>query len=777
MKRKIKNKNGFFQKRQIFKMLVVLALAIFFFIISASDSLAASCRCATRTGTADYTPVGSEFQTDSRDECIQSCLNQGATHYQYGLNVLIWADAKGVTNAAKEAVDEVAKGAKTVGSIAAAPFLWVFNFLLFAVWTVCNLLLFVAAMIFDWSVNPANFTLVVGNEAVYNGWVIVRDFLNLAFILVLLFSAFCTIFQVEKYHLKKILLTLVIMALLVNFSFPIARFIIDTSNVLMYFIIGKAFPSFSESSGLSALIAKTWYIMKLTAPDFSASDILYAQNFTVKALFAIIFTFLLAITLLVVAVLLVIRIVVLAILIIFSSIGFVAAIFPSTKNFADSWWTQLFKQSFFGPIMLFMVYIALTMMEMMNKDNKLWTSVEKQVGQNASLGNYSDTIIIGTYLAIPIVILWTGLVAAQKLGAAGAGWAVGMGQKMAKWPARMAGKGLRYGAVSGLKKFERDVLASRGFSPRAFIEGWKQRAADVEKKVMGPAAGAWHARLNKWFSRGKEKSDYYEAAAIQANIREKQKQISETSEHSDFLMDRFNQVKERGGYQEVAAIFRTLFNNNDQNEMIKFFGGEAGDVEPENIKKFLFAHLTQSAIKGGMTKEKAEAFAIKQITDLSEVAFMKGNYGNYGMTVFKDGKWQLSDINEQARAAVGKGTNIEPQTKVRSWHWNSFLVEKGDGTGAGELHSIGKALLNGMTMSEVNQMNRARPDLIKNLASDSAIKSIKDHAKKVGGDQQKIIESFADRIAQEYGKKIEEATEEMKKETSKIVDQFGRPIS
>src|SRR3990167_7929341 len=146
-------------------------------------------------------------------------------------------------------------GAKSLGKgilrVAGNPLLWVFNLLLYGVSLLIWLLLFLAGILFDWAVNPENFALVVNSKSVLVGWTIVRDALNLAFILVLLFSAFATIFQVEKFHLKKILLTLVLMALLVNFSYPISRFIIDAGNVPMYYLISTAFPNSTNASGFS----------------------------------------------------------------------------------------------------------------------------------------------------------------------------------------------------------------------------------------------------------------------------------------------------------------------------------------------------------------------------------------------------------------------------------------------------------------------------------------------------------------------------------------------
>lgn len=756
-----------------------------------------------------------------------------------------------------------------------APLFIVFNTILYAVFGLMGVLLIMAGVIFDWAINPGNFEAVMKMESIYKGWTIVRDFLNLAFILVLLYSAFCTVLQIEKYNLKKIILTLVLMALLVNFSFPVARFIIDTSNVTMYYIVGKAFPWVDNESGLSTSIIQFSGIIIDLLPGANCSDTPFgkvgcffkgvwnnlfdAPHVTVQLMGAILYMFLLAITLMVIGVLLIIRIVVLAILIIFSPVGFVAPIFPSTKNFGDMWWDNLFKQAFFGPVMAFMLYISLFMM----KD-----ILDHDVGgmANFTLHNlgkgspYSNIIVSGVMMTIPLVLLWTGLIAAQKIGAMGASAVIGKASKIANWPAQMLGKGAKYAAMSGLKKFDRDVLMKAkgpsfkfpaftnpltgkkhderevgldNLSPRAFVEGWKRRAAEVEKKAMEPAVGGMQDKLN--LTLGKEKTNYRNLA-IQRNIVAKEKEAAEVSENSDSLMQEFVAAREKGDYQKMSGIMRVLFKNNDQNEMIKWFGGKEGQVNPEDVKRFIRVNLTKAAEASGMTHEEAEDVAVMQATDMSEMSFAKGNYGNYGMTTYdkikkkmrfseSDHKIEKTDeegnivmdaagnvmyeeeksadgetpaidekgniiyktIDEQAVASVAKGKLVESQSKMKGWHWNTFFQENASKDplkqgSTGKLHNVGKAQLEDLTMSEVNQGGRVRKDFVIRLTDpeNDSIGQIRAHAKEVAArvgknenenrtnkEKAKIINAFADRLLKERGAIEEEEKEGEKGEKGK----------
>jgi len=332
-------------------------------------------------------------------------------------------------------------------------------------------LLSAAVALFGHIVDPVELNKIIDNGAIKETWKMVRDSLNFAFIIMLLFSAFSTIFQVEKYSYKKILLHLVLMALLVNFSYPIARFVIDISNVLMYTILNNLFPNFDASKIFTGL-AKDSGLGKLVKPG----NVTTSANFSFL-IAAIIFVFMFMITIMTLAILLVIRAIALAILIIFSPIGFVASISPATSNYSDDYWKELIKYSFFGPLIIFTLSVAIKLiasisasggaMDMMKFANK--TSVD------------SNFVTAIAFFAIPIIIMWMGIGLAQKMGIAGAA----MAQK--------AGKAAVMGATVG--------AAAYGLRKSGIAGGLKQRVDDIKKK------GVTLGRFNFGGSDNQEKRD------------------------------------------------------------------------------------------------------------------------------------------------------------------------------------------------------------------------------------------------------------------------------
>ncbi len=349
----------------------------------------------------------------------------------------------------------------------------------------------VAASLFQWVVTPSNISTDTGllnQMAVKNVWVMVRDTLNMTFIMILLFAAFCTVFQVDTWNLKKVWLSILINALLVNFSFPIARIFIDISNVAMYYFLNNLFNGTGGGSGsaiMASFSSQSGLAVLLTPTKYSNDSITFL-------LFSIVFTFILAITLLVLAGLFVIRLIALTMLLMFSPIGFVGYIFPGTKTFASQWWEQLFKYSFFGPIMVFMMMVALAIM--------------KAIPQNfttAAAGNVVEGVDphwIGTaaLYMIPVIILWTAMGISQEMGIKGSKAIVDIGQKWGK---------------AGLMKMSGAKFAKDTFG--AYQTRRKQGDAEKISNRLGKFVGSQQDRLRATLPGrgGKQANQRYQADA------------------------------------------------------------------------------------------------------------------------------------------------------------------------------------------------------------------------------------------------------------------------
>lgn len=371
------------------------------------------------------------------------------------------------------------------------------------------ILLSMAEVIFQWIVDPQVMTAIINNTAVYETWRAVRDVFNIAFIMVLLFSAFATVFQVSKYNYKAVLQNLIIMALLVNFSYPIARFIVDVSNVIMYSLLqglggNTSFVSIIDRSGVTS---------------FSTTE----DPSLVFLFFAIIFTFIFGMTLLIIAVLLVIRTVTLAIYIMFSPIAFVGSILPGTKlaSSGSEWWTTFMKHCFSGPIMVFMLYVANALMiaVISLQSGTLKTVAGTQVTGTAIANSLQDLLVKAAFFSMPVIVLWLGIIEAQKSGLAGASAVVSGGKKAGKWLAKnplggAVGLYAKQKGYTGAAKAKLQALQDKSpFSKSAVDARAAAKAAKGPFAVKGAEEAAMKRQSEEYKKQGLEEAELKSRAA------------------------------------------------------------------------------------------------------------------------------------------------------------------------------------------------------------------------------------------------------------------------
>lgn len=661
------------------------------------------------------------------------------------LNPLTWA------------YDKVAAITKAIWSIPAGIFLTVINGLLYAVFTVNGLLLMFAGVLMDWATNPANFLIVANNAGVYESWKFVRDILNLFFIVFFLFAAFATIFQVESYNYKKILLKLVIMALLVNFSFPIARFIIDVSNVLFYGIFSMG--GFNQNTRLGGTLLSNLNVWTLVAPEFTKHAVTSPSTLTTQLIFSNIFLFVTAVTFMIIAALFVIRIAVLTVVIIFSPVGFVAGVFPGTKKFADQWWEALFNQSFFAPVMALMIVVALNVMRAMNSGNKLKESIDKtMVGQSVS-GDYSTIIVSGATMAVPLIILWIGMMSAKKFGAIGADSVVGMGEKVAKWGAAAQFKAGWAGAKWVGRKAEGKLAqgkVTKWFSPTVLKEGFKSWSTAQHHEDMLPiemAKARMHNNLNTAVSSTVGKvpllnkfihNDGTDYAFLEQNKQKahyesqlKERGGGELTEDStrQFLREAMNEHNTPKALAAMTALSRM----NGLDNIAGDFGAEMLEKAKTDVKIVEDYNATMREMLERLGVD--DQSAMKHMHNFGENAKSKGDaaFGDLYEVDTKSGKWMengddpaLGDPDSDARVAArdtahastvaGNFRKMKAQTRQDVMHSRALFAqdvidEKGNRK-YGDLHSVGfaiaKDIINQDDVKNVSRKNGVVDDSIKN---------------------------------------------------------------
>lgn len=230
--------------------------------------------------------------------------------------------------------------------------------------------------------------LVTTPSFVLEGWKLSQGLVNIVFILILTFIGLATILRLQSYQLQKTLPSLIIIALLVNFSGLLVGFFADMGNILTNVFIGKGLFS-------GDLLGFTFTL----SPAGNVAKILF---------------YLVAISILfIIALMFIVRMVILWVLTILAPLAFGAYVLPGTKKYWTQWLSALIQWSLFTIPIAFFMYLARLVLQ----DN---------VFDWSALGFFS-----GAFPPIAaIILLFLGITLSMQLAPAGAQGVINFGKKL-----------------------------------------------------------------------------------------------------------------------------------------------------------------------------------------------------------------------------------------------------------------------------------------------------------------------------------------------------------
>lgn len=270
-----------------------------------------------------------------------------------------------------------------------------------------------------WGVNSTG----VGG-AIDMSWKIVRDVFNITFIFGLVWLGFKMILRSDDSNTRRTLITLIIAALLVNFSLFITKFVVDFTNILASEIAGafsddnnpanpaEVSKAFMQLFGLSSI----WHAADSTTKI--AGDTSYMYIFGTAIVFMIgAFCFAAG------GIMLIIRFAALCIYMVFSPLMFLGMVFPGLKKVSSDYWSGFLGRAFFAPAYLMLIYLAAFVMGSYNNVAPQFAS--------ALNGEKPDLVAttIGPFM-LTCVFLIASVVVAGKMSADGATTAISMGKNL-----------------------------------------------------------------------------------------------------------------------------------------------------------------------------------------------------------------------------------------------------------------------------------------------------------------------------------------------------------
>lgn len=338
----------------------------------------------------------------------------------------------------------------------------------YAILYLSSWVLSISASLFDYAIGYSLGMSVIFDEfkAISYGWEMLRNLINLFFILILVYISIATILRIESYGYKKLLGKLVIAAVLINFSMFFTKIMIDVSNVVaivFYKQINDRAQQSTSNSGASkdnkqshisygiinALgLQEVWGVgssIKSKTNTASSSSGLdpasISKDFGIKndtislnpwamtlvGLGGTVFVLILSFVFFAAGVMFLGRTIMLIGLAVVSPVAFTAGILPQTAKLADGWWKKMRTNLLFAPAYMIMMFIALEM---------LWGNSSGQKGGGfMSLFTAEDFSAIGNvfYFIFMCVLLTMPLAVAASFGAMGSKKMQGWGSGLGKW--------------------------------------------------------------------------------------------------------------------------------------------------------------------------------------------------------------------------------------------------------------------------------------------------------------------------------------------------------
>jgi hypothetical protein len=399
------------------------------------------------------------------------------------------------------------------------------------------------------------------------GWDFSAGLANMLLVVIFIIIAFAFIFKIETFQAKKSLPKLIVVALLINFSFLFVQMLVDISQVLYNTVLPETpiFPMIMDvliSPGESVIATVfSWMAalgVSLAIPVFNAfTQIVLSTLFTVLLLPNIIiwivqaiFFWLLALMFFFFVFLFAARVFVLQMLMIVAPLAFVCLILPKTESFWRQWFKMLMEWLLLGIFFLFFLVLGFGALSLMRP------SVDPLPLPGASLFKLGGFLV---YYFVVFVYMAVILFIGKKFIPSGAKALIDFG------------KGIAGTVVTrGLKPIGRQL------KERTMPRAQEDLAKSERIKKMAGAMAQSRTPIGRWAGRtlgsGMREASKKNIAKI--------KNEAEKIEDAEYLRDRYLSAKtdnERMAYLSTAIKkgkafkkpFETMFKEDDTGEKKK----------------------------------------------------------------------------------------------------------------------------------------------------------------------------------------------------------------
>ena len=361
--------------------------------------------------------------------------------------------------------------------------------------------------------NPGN------NPAIRAGLDVTQGFVNMILILILVYIGIATILRLAGYETKKLLVTFIVVALLVNFAPVICGIVVDASNIVMNFFIGDlGTERFSDQ--MKNTVSNSVGNFDIKAPYEQTKGIIF------KIAILSSFLFVLSLILLLFALVFMFRYLAIWVLVILSPIAFACYILPNTREYFQKWWKQLLSWSFVGTTCGFFLYLGLFLASNIQTGLSSGEGVSVPTSENIAM---FDNVL--PYF-VAVAFLGLGLLLGLKTSAMGGNAVIGFANRN---KTKIAAAPFKAGAKAGGFLRNKALETERGEKVRK----WAERTATAGRWGEGEEGTKGFLKRSvstispfRWGRRavgGALGAGLVEAE--QSDIRQKEEKIKETDTH------------------------------------------------------------------------------------------------------------------------------------------------------------------------------------------------------------------------------------------------------
>lgn len=281
------------------------------------------------------------------------------------------------------------------------------------IWWPISLLTSLSAKIMDFFIYYSTNSTSYSGSFVGKAWGAVRDIANIFFIIGLLYVAIETILGIG-HNGKKMIASIVVVALLINFSLFFTQVVIDTSNILAR-VFYNNFQQVDKNDPTKVVTNEPTSISTNLVSIFNPQEIIQKKNYTnnvglfifITLISAVLMAFMVYIFLSV-ALLFVGRVAGLWVAMVFAPIAFASYTVPFEIPGLGhkKWWSDLLKQAFLAPIFIFFLYVILLFGDALKQ---IPIDISQTSGDK---GGYLDAFL---RVIIPFAIIFVLIQQAKKL--------------------------------------------------------------------------------------------------------------------------------------------------------------------------------------------------------------------------------------------------------------------------------------------------------------------------------------------------------------------------